>query len=139
MALHTNLDSFLEIAEFKRNIPLKWAYYQRMADGFSMAFDGVNPRSDHYYRKAEDMVRNTPYDGLRQAGMIREGHYYFVYQEISKALPCFLAADGLRKKVKASDLPLFAKHYGYISGFYSFIGDHRQAAEYLQDALPHTH
>lgn len=109
VALHTNLDSLLEIAEFKRSIPLKWAYYQRIADGFSMAFDGVNPRSDHYYRKAEDLVRNTRYDGLRQAGIIREGHYYFVYREISKALPCFLAADELRKKVKASDLPLFAK------------------------------
>ena len=132
------LDSILMEAEERRSIPLKWAYYQLMADGFSIAHDGVNPRSDHYYRLAEQLIEQTDNMELQQVGMIREGYYFFVYRDIPKAFPWFLRADDMMGKVRPSRVPFLAEHYGFISGFFSFIGNHRKAARYLMEALPYT-
>lgn len=132
------LDSILKEAEKRRSIPLKWAYYQLMADGFSIAHDSVNSRSDHYYRLAEQLVQQTNNKELQQVGMIREGYYFFVYRDIPKAFPWFLRADDMMGEVRPAWVPFLAEHYGFISGFFSFIGNHRKAARYLMEALPYT-
>jgi len=48
LALVARLDSVKLLAEAERSVALKWAYYMLMADGFSIAFDRVNPITDRY-------------------------------------------------------------------------------------------
>ncbi|MGE8422916.1 MAG: hypothetical protein ACN6PI_08810, partial [Sphingobacterium siyangense] len=58
--LRNALAPVFELADKKRNIALKWAYYMRMADGFSIAFDRINSSSERYYRLAEQLLRVHP-------------------------------------------------------------------------------
>ncbi|WP_313189729.1 hypothetical protein [Sphingobacterium sp.] len=136
LTLVARLDSVKLLAEAKRSVPLKWAYYMLMADGFSMAFDRVNPVTDRYYRMAKELVSAGKYDELLQVGLIRQGYYHFIYRDVSNAIPFFLRADDMVNDVKLERVPNIAENYVFVSSFYSFIGNQAKAKEYLQKALP---
>lgn len=138
LALINRLDSVKMLAEGKRSIPLKWAYYMLMADGFSIAFDRVNDRSNHFFEKASELIEPTNEYELKQMGLIRQGYYYYVYRKIREAFPYFLQANDLKEEVNVNRIPRLAYHYGFVANFYSYIGDQKRAAEYLKLALPHT-
>lgn len=130
------LDPIRARADRERNIPLKWAYYMLMADGFSRACDGINVRSDHYFVLAQELAENAGEEELRQVGLIRRGYYLFVYRDIRGALPYFLRANDLKGEVEQGKVPLLTVHYRQIADFYSHIGNNAAAREYLLDALP---
>ena len=138
LALIKRLDAVKVLAEDKRSIPLKWAYYQLMADGFSIAFDRVNERSNYFYKQAQELIRPTREYELQQTGLIRQGYYYFIYRQIKDAFPYFLHANDLKEKINASRIPMIALNYSFIAGFYSYIGDQKRATNYLKIALPFT-
>ena len=134
--LINNLDSLRILAENKRSIPLKWAYYMLMADGFSIAFDHTNPRSDFYFNKADELLKNRTENELLLLSAIRRGYYHFVYREVKQAFPFFLQVGEIQKSVDPRQVPKATLHYGYIASFYSYIGDQRRAVNFLKTALP---
>jgi len=131
-----NLDSLRILAENKRSIPLKWAYYMLMADGFSIAFDRTNPRSDFYFNKADELLKDRTENELLLLSAIRRGYYHFVYREVKQAFPFFLQVGEIQKSVDPRQVPKATLHYGYIASFYSYIGDQRRAVNFLKTALP---
>lgn len=137
-ALILRLDSVKKVADERRSIPLKWAYYMLMADGFSIAFDNVNNRSNFYFQQAHDLVSMGNEQELYHAGLIRQGYYYFVYRKMREAFPYFLQADDLSQSINLNKIPRLTLHYGFIASFYSYIGDQKKATEYLELALPFT-
>jgi len=138
MGLIKNLHPLLELADQERSIPLKWAYYLLMADGFSIAYDQVNPRSNAYYRLASELVGRENLPELKMIGNIRQGYYMYTYREVQEAFPYFLLAAELEKDINAEKIPLLSEHYSYIANFYSYIGDQEKAITYLKTALPYT-
>ncbi len=136
--LRNALAPVFELADKKRNIALKWAYYMRMADGFSIAFDRINSSSERYYRLAEQLLRVHPDAELEMLGCAREGYYNFVYRRLKEAFPFFLRANDLKSKVNIKKIPLVVKHYQFMASFYSYIGDQANAVVYLEEALPFT-
>ncbi|RKF30903.1 hypothetical protein BCY89_18395 [Sphingobacterium siyangense] len=136
--LRNALAPVLELADKKRNVALKWAYYMRMADGFSIAFDRINLSSERYYRLAEQLLRLHPNTELEMLGCAREGYYNFIYRRVKEAFPFFLRANDLKSKVNIKKIPLVVKHYQFMASFYSYIGDQANAVVYLEDALPFT-
>ncbi|WP_336835582.1 hypothetical protein [Sphingobacterium siyangense] len=136
--LRNALAPVFELADKKRNIALKWAYYMRMADGFSIAFDRINSSSERYYRLAEQLLRVHPDAELEMLGYAREGYYNFVYRRVKEAFPFFLRANDLKSKVNIKKIPLVVKHYQFMASFYSYIGDQANAVVYLEEALPFT-
>jgi tetratricopeptide (TPR) repeat protein len=136
--LRNALAPVFELADKKRNIALKWAYYMRMADGFSIAFDRINSSSERYYRLAEQLLRVHPHAELEMLGCAREGYYNFVYRRVKEAFPFFLRANDLKSKVNIKKIPLVVKHYQFMASFYSYIGDQANAVVYLEEALPFT-
>ncbi|QQT47095.1 ATP-dependent transcriptional regulator [Sphingobacterium multivorum] len=132
------LAPFLELADKKRSVALKWVYYMRMADGFSIAFDRINSSSERYYRLAERLLRVHPDAELEMLGCAREGYYNFIYRRVKEAFPFFLRANDLKSKVNIKKIPLVVKHYQFMASFYSYIGDQANAVVYLEDALPFT-
>ncbi|WON92357.1 hypothetical protein [Sphingobacterium sp. UGAL515B_05] len=136
--LRNALAPVFELADKKRNIALKWAYYMRMADGFSIAFDRINSSSERYYRLAEQLLRVHPDAELEMLGCAREGYYNFVYRRVKEAFPFFLRANDLKSKVNIKKIPLVVKHYQFMASFYSYIGDQANAVIYLEEALPFT-
>lgn len=137
-ALILRLDSVKKVADERRSIPLKWAYYMLMADGFSIAFDNVNNRSNFYFQQAHDLVSMGNEQELYHVGLIRQGYYYFVYRKMREAFPYFLQADDLSQSINLNKIPRLTLHYGFIASFYSYIGDQKKATEYLELALPFT-
>ena len=138
LALIRRLDSVKKIADERRSIPLKWAYYMLMADGFSIAFDNVNIRSNFYFQQAHNLVSMGNDQDLFHVGLIRQGYYYFVYRKIREAFPYFLQADDLRPSINLNKIPRLTLHYGFIARFYSYIGDQKKAIEFLELVLPFT-
>ncbi|WP_138094278.1 hypothetical protein [Sphingobacterium daejeonense] len=57
-----------------------------MADGYSIAFDRVNNKSNEYYAKAQELVEPTREFELQQLGYIRQGYYFYVYRNIKRSL-----------------------------------------------------
>lgn len=137
-ALKKRLDSVKVLADERRSIPIKWAYYMLMADGFSISFDAVNERSNYYYKLAQELVEPTKEYELQQMGLIRQGYYYFIYRDIKNAFPYFLRANDLKDEVKMERIPRLPLHYAFIAGFYSYIGNQQIAKQYLKLALPYT-
>jgi len=138
IGLIKNLHPLLELADQERSIPLKWAYYLLMADGFSIAYDQVNPRSNAYYRLASELVGRENLPELKMIGNIRQGYYMYTYREVQEAFPYFLLAAELEEDINAEKIPLLSEHYSYIANFYSYIGDQEKAITYLKTALPYT-
>lgn len=136
--LKNALAPFLELADKKRSVALKWVYYMRMADGFSIAFDRINSSSERYYRLAEQLLRVHPDAELEMLGCAREGYYNFIYRRVKEAFPFFLRANDLKSKVNVKKIPLVVKHYQFMASFYSYIGDQANAVVYLEEALPFT-
>jgi len=134
--LKNALAPFLELADKKRSVALKWAYYMRMADGFSIAFDRINSSSERYYRLAEQLLRVHPDPELEMLGCAREGYYNFIYRRVKEAFPFFLRANDLKSKVNIKKIPLVVKHYQFMASFYSYIGEQANAVAYLEEALP---
>lgn len=136
--LKNALAPILELADKKRSVALKWVYYMRMADGFSIAFDRINLSSERYYRLAEQLLRVHPDAELEMLGCAREGYYNFIYRRVKEAFPFFLRANDLKSKVNIKKIPLVVKHYQFMASFYSYIGDQAKAVVYLEEALPFT-
>ncbi|WP_282638263.1 hypothetical protein [Sphingobacterium thalpophilum] len=134
--LRKALEPILALAISEADVRLKWAYYMRMADGYSIAFDDVNPASDACYRLAEQLLHGSEQTELQMLGYIRQGYYNYVYRKVKEAFPFFLRANDLKAKINIHNLPLVVKHYQFIANFYSYIGDQRSAVQYLKDALP---
>ncbi|MFZ4263563.1 tetratricopeptide repeat protein [Sphingobacterium sp. HJSM2_6] len=138
LQLQQQLGSLWKFADETNNIPVKWAYYMLMADGYSIAFDQVNERSDFYFKKASNLLIKGNYAALKITGLIREGYYHFTYREVKEAFPFFLQANEMKSKVDLEKIPLLPLHFGFIGNFYSYIGNQDQAIRYLQAALPFT-
>lgn len=136
VALKNTLAPVLTLADRKHNNILKWGYYMRMADGYSIAFDRTNDVSDQYYRLAEQLLQEHPNIELEMIGNTRQGYYNYVYRKVKEAFPFFLRANDLKSKIDIKKIPLVVKHYQFIANFYSYIGDHSIAVDYLQEALP---
>lgn len=136
VALKNTLAPVLTLADRKHNNILKWGYYMRMADGYSIAFDRTNAVSDQYYRLAEQLLQKHPNIELEMIGNTRQGYYNYVYRKVKEAFPFFLRANDLKSKIDIKKIPLVVKHYQFIANFYSYIGDHSIAVDYLQEALP---
>lgn len=136
VALKNTLAPVLTFADRKHNNILKWGYYMRMADGYSIAFDRTNAVSDQYYRLAEQLLQKYPSIELEMIGYVRQGYYNFVYRKVKEAFPFFLRANDLKSRIDIKKIPLVVKHYQFIANFYSYIGDHSIAVDYLQEALP---
>ncbi len=138
IGLIKNLHPLLELANQERSIPLKWAYYMLMADGFSIAFDQVNPRSNTFYKLASELIERENLPELRMIGNIRQGYYLYTYREVKEAFPYFLLAADLEAEVNTAKIPLLPEHYSFIANFYSYIGDQEKAISFLKTALPYT-
>jgi len=136
LKLKNALAPLLEMADKKRSVALKWAYYMRMADGLSIAYDRKNAASERYYRLAEQLLRVHPDTELEMLGCAREGYYNFIYRRVKEAFPFFLRANDLKSKVNIKKIPLVVKHYQFMASFYSYIGDQANAVVYLEEALP---
>lgn len=126
----------LDLATQKKSIPLKWAYYMLMADGYSIAFDQTNPTSDHYYILAHQLLQSHPNTELEMIGYARQGYYNFVYRKVIDAFPFFLHANDLKTKINIKKIPLVVKHYQFMASFFNYIGDQTNAINFLKDALP---
>ena len=138
LALIKNLHPLLQLSNQERSIPLKWAYFMLMADGFSIAFDQVNPRSNAYYKLASELIERENLTELRMIGNIRQGYYLYTYREVKEAFPYFLLAADLEREVNTAKVPLLPEHYTFIANFYSYIGDQEKAIAFLKTALPFT-
>lgn len=138
LTLQRNLKPILDLANKERSVPLKWAYYMLMADGYSIAFDRVNARTDHFFTLGEKLVSDNDYTVLQMLGNVRQGSYYFTYRAVKEAFPYFLQAADLQKDIASEKVPLIELHYNFLARFYSFIGDNAKAVEYLKLALPFT-
>lgn len=136
--LKQQLAPLFEYAKRERNIPLEWAYYMEMADGFSIAIDNTNPSSDYYYKLAYELIKDHRYPELEMIGLIRQGYYNFVYRKVIEAFPYYLKANDLKDKVDLQKIPLPIKHYQFASNFFNYIGDQSTALEYLQEVLPYS-
>lgn len=135
-SLIKHLDSLKILARERQSIPMKWAYYMLMADGFSIAFDSTNPRSDFYFNKADELLKNRTENELLFLSAIRRGYYHFVYREVKQAFPFFLQVGEIQKSVDPRQVPKATLHYGYIASFFSYIGDQKRAVNSLKTALP---
>lgn len=138
LSLKKSLAPLLAYANKTKNIPLKWAYYIRMAEGYSIIADDTNPISDYYFHLAHELVKKSSYIELQMAGLIRQGYYHYGYRKIVEAFPYFLGADALKAKINLTQVPLIIDHYQFIAGFYHYIGDAQKAIEYLEDAVPYA-
>ncbi|MVZ65774.1 hypothetical protein GQF61_07875 [Sphingobacterium sp. DK4209] len=136
--IHKILDPLLEFAKREKREELKFAYYLLMADAFSVAYDDVNPQSDHYFRLALNSVAVKSNQHLEMLTNIRWGYYYFTYRKVKEAFPYFLRANEFRDNVLSATMPLVPLHYGYMANFYSYIGDHKKAIVYLKLGVPYT-
>lgn len=133
-----HLASKLEIAKKTNDLPILWAYNILMADVSSMFYDKSNPITDQYYREALDLIKNENYPELEFITASHQGYYNFIYRNISDAFPYFLHANYLQGQIDINKTPLLKQHYKYIANFYSYIGNHQRAIEYLKIILPFT-
>ncbi|WP_437920268.1 tetratricopeptide repeat protein [Sphingobacterium sp. LRF_L2] len=124
------------LAKQNKSIPLEWAYYMLMADGYSIAFDHTNAISDQYYKYAALLIEAHPNTELEMIGNIRQGYYNFVYRKVIDAFPYFLRANDLDSKIDRKKIPLPVKHYQFMASFFNHIGDQKKAIHYLHEALP---
>ena len=134
--LEKSLQPILELAEKENKVGLQWAYYIKMADGYSIAYDQTNPVSDQYYEWADQLLQRHPDTELEMVGHIRRGHYHFVYRKAIEAFPFFLRANDLKSETVDEKIPLLVKHYQFIAGFFNHIGDQETAVAYLKEAVP---
>ncbi|MFZ4861865.1 tetratricopeptide repeat protein [Sphingobacterium sp. Mn56C] len=114
------------------NPALSFGYHLLMADAASVNYDRINPRSDLYFQKAEDIAQAQNNILWKIVVAIRKGTYYFTYRDIQHALPHFLLADRLLADVSIQDLPNAATHLQYIANFYGYIGDSKKALNYYK-------
>lgn len=138
LAIHDGLAPLLDVATEQNNDMLKWAYYLLMADAFSVAYDQVNKRTEHYFQQALQTISGQGEIGLEMLTNIRWGYYYFTYRDVESAFPYFLRANEFRDKILSATIPLVPLHYGYMASFYSYIGDQKKAIVYLKLGIPYT-
>lgn len=129
------LAPLLQLAEQKKSTTLKWAYYILLADGYSITFDRTNPRSDDCYQQASKLVKSDTSIELQLIGEVRQGYYNFIYRNVIGAFPYFLRANDLHAKCSPQKIPLILKHYQFVAGFFSHIGDQKKAVSYLTETL----
>jgi len=134
--LKKELEPIKTLAKQHNSIPLEWAYYMLMADGYSVAFDHTNARSDQYYKYARNLIEAHPNPELEMIGNIRQGYYNFVYRKVIDAFPYFLRANDLNARIDRKKIPLPVKHYQFMASFFNHIGDQKKAVNYLHEALP---
>lgn len=133
------LTPLLKLAEEKKSVELKWLYYIKMADAYSVFYDNVNHKSLYYYQQADSLVNdNLELANLYMVTQIRWGYYFYIYRQIKQAFPYFLKASEYKNRIPPSKIPLVADHFSYMAGFYSYIGDQTTSVEYLQKAIPYT-
>ncbi|GGH30783.1 tetratricopeptide repeat protein [Sphingobacterium alkalisoli] len=135
-ALEQHVGALSQQAAADGNDLLLWAYYLRLADGYSIAYDGVNDRSDAYFAKARLLARDIGSPALSLVNNIRNGYYLFTYRKISEAIPYFLQASVLLEEVALEDVPQAAQHLDFVAQFFSYIGDHKKAIASLERGLP---
>ena len=121
-----------------KNEGVRLSYYLLMADATSILFDGVNPKTDHYFEKALAIARKSEQEEYLFITLTRAGYYNFVYREISKALPYFLSSSKLVEQVDLEQTPLAASHVQYIANFFGYIGESNKAREYYKVALKYV-
>lgn len=138
VAIKQQLQSIIQTPFKEGEADLLWGYQMLMADIYSIMHDNTNPYSDHYYQKCLQLAKSTNNIELEFLTYARQGHYYFIYRKISQALPFFLKANYLQPKTDLKKVPALLDHYKFISGFYSHIGNHQRAIEYLKIALPYS-
>lgn len=136
--LKQTLNPIMEYATAQQNIPLQWVYYMLMADGYSMAFDNTNPKSDLYYKLGNDIVKKHNLVELQVAGLMRQGYYNFVYRKVKEAFPYFLLAHQLKPNINIQKIPLIVQHFFFISSFFNYINDNELAIQYLEESLPYS-
>lgn len=136
LLLKKTIIPLIESAKKKQDIPLLWAYYMQMADGFSLAIDNTNAHSDHYYDLANKLVKKYNYPELEMTGLIRQGYYNFIYRKVIEAFPFYLQANDLKSKINVQKVPLMTTHYEFMASFFSYIGEQTKSIEYLKEALP---
>lgn len=136
VAIKNHLQQLLENPYKQNSIPLLCSYNLLMADVYSIIYDNTNPISDHYYKKANKLLESGNYPELEFISNSRQGHYNFVYRQISRAFPYFLQANFIQAKIDPEKTPTLVEHCIFAAGFYSYIGNQQRAIEYLQIALP---
>lgn len=132
------LAPLMDYATAQKSIPLQWAYYMLMADGYSMAFDNTNPKSDLYYQLASELVKKHNLIELEVTGLMRQGYYNFVYRKVKEAFPYFLLAHQLKPGVNIQKVPLNVVHFQFTSSFFNYINDNELAIQYLEESLPYS-
>lgn len=135
ISLKRNLDSFRDSAMQEDRPDLVWLYHIRLAEGFSIAFDRINNRTDFHYKRAKSLAEEMGHTELLLISDLREGYYHFVYRDIQGAIPFFLHASELVEKVAMKNVPQVARHMHYMASFYSYIGDYAEAIGCLQRGL----
>lgn len=76
-----------------------------MADGYSIASDAVNARSDEFFQKSTSIAEEIRRAELLLVTDIRNGYYLFTYHKISEAIPYFLRASALLEESDLSQVP----------------------------------
>lgn len=136
VALEQHVGALSRQAAADGNDFLLWAYYLRLADGYSIAYDGVNAQSDAYFKKARSVAQDLALPELSLVNNIRNGYYLFTYRKISEAIPYFLQASVLLEEVALEEVPQAAEHLAIVAQFFSYIGDHKRAIVSLERGLP---
>ena len=134
-ALKNSLNKIFSKAKGLSKNELEWAHHLLLADGFSIAFDNVNYRSDYYFNKAYSFISEEEDKELWMVTNIRRGYYYYTYREIKDAFPYFLHANDAFETADVKEVPLVANHYSYIANFFNMIGDPKKAIQYLNKAI----
>lgn len=135
VALDQQVGTLYRQAEEESDALLLWAYYLRMADGYSIAHDGVNDRSDAFFQKAQAIAAEINRPALLLVTNIRNGYYLFTYRKISEAIPYFMHASTLLDESDLRQVPQLVRHMDYLAQFFSYIGDHKKAVTAAERGL----
>lgn len=145
-ALPVGLDS-LKISQYVKNTHkdagnqehayLLWAYYLRLADDHMLLTADINPGTTGYFKKAEELSAKINHPEVELITRVRYGHYLFTHKKMADAIPYFMRSATLLKRVNLNQVPQRVKQITQMADFFSFIGNHQQAATILSKALPY--
>lgn len=138
ITIKNHLKEKIAVAKKENDIPTLWAYNILMADVYSIIYDNSNPISDAYFKTARELLKKGNYPELEFVSNVHQGYYYFVYRKVSKAFPYFLEANYLEPKINFDKVPAINDHLKFTSNFFSYIGNHERAIDFLKIALPYT-
>ena len=130
IALKTFLSPLLKSSDKDLQI----VYYSLLSSGFATANEGLNTKSNLFFRKSLELAKLNKNHGLEIWALVNYAFYLYDYKKTSEALQVYLDADNKIQRTNQHSIILPSDCFKKIGYFMGTIGDTNEAINYLKKA-----